>query len=94
MAGSESQSLPPQLTLLGPTSATVPAKQLPPPRGTSAGNRAAAATDARSRQSPPSESWDVEDGVHGDACGEAAVRFFLPLGGMGTARGGPSNRAR
>jgi hypothetical protein len=55
MAGSESQSLPPQLALLGPTPATVPAKQPAPPRGTSVGNRAAAAADARSRLPLPSE---------------------------------------
>lgn len=97
MAGSESQSLasPPRLLPLGATSATVPEKHPSPPRGTSAGCRAAAAaaTDGRSRVPPPSPppaatlppSRPRDAGVRGDGCGDAVDCFFLAFGGMAAA---------
>jgi hypothetical protein len=74
----------------------VPAKQPSPPRGTSAGNcaAAAAATDGRSTllsPSPvpePAAADERDGGVRGDGRGDADGFFFLPLEGGITARGG------
>ena len=86
MEGSASQSLPspPRLPPLETTSETVPAKQPTPPRGTSAGYRAAAAAavDERSRMQPPVPSRAREGGVRGDGCGDADGFFFLPFEDM------------
>jgi len=102
MAASESQSLPkrpPRLPSLGATSVTVPAKQPSPPRGTSAGNcaAAAAAMDGRSTLLSPSPvpepaAEERDGGVRGDGRGDADGFFFLPLERSIAARGGLKGR--